>query len=108
MEEQERPIFSSRTDDPDLADAIDAFVVALAERVDHLQDAEAHRNFEELSHLAARLAADAEKLGFAYLATSAGAIEAACIAEDAQAAHKSVVEVTHVSQRVRLGHRGSS
>jgi hypothetical protein len=108
MEEPERPIFSSRMDDPELADAIDAFVVGLAERVDHLQDAEAHRNLEQLSLLATRLAADAEKLGFAYLATSAGAVEAACSAEDASAAHKSVVEVTHVSQRVRLGHRGSS
>ena len=108
MDEREHPIFSSRMEDPDLADAIDAFVVALAERVDHLQDAEAHRDFEELSLLAERLAADAERLGFAYLATSAAAIETACGAEDAQAAHKSVVEVTHVSQRVRLGHRGSS
>lgn len=108
MEEPERPIYSSRMDDPDLADAIEAFVVALAERVDHLQDAEAHRNFEQLAHLAERLAADAEKLGFAYLASAAGGVEGACATEDAQAAHKSVLEVTHVSQRVRLSHRGSS
>ncbi len=103
-----RPIFSSRVDDPELSDAIDGFVVALAERVDHLQDAEARRDFGQLATLARRLAGDAEELGFTDLASCAGVIEGACASQDREAAHKSVVEITEVSQRVRLGHRGSA
>jgi hypothetical protein len=103
-----RPIFSSRADDPELADAIERFVVALAERVDHLQDAEARREFDQLATLTRRLSDEAERLGFSYLASCAAVVESACLTEDGEAAHKSVVEITEVAQRIRLGHRGSA
>jgi hypothetical protein len=108
QELKERPIFSTRADDPELGDAIDGFVVGLAERVDHLQDAEARRDFDQLASLAQRLADDAERLGFSYLASCAAVIDGAGLEQDREAAHKSVVEITQIARRVRLGHRGSA
>jgi hypothetical protein len=107
-QEAPRPIYSSRADDPGLTEAIDAFVVALAERIDHLQDAEVRGDFEQLGALAGRLGGDAEKMGFSYLASCSGQIEAASLDEDAEAARKSVIEATEIAQRIRLGHRGAA
>jgi hypothetical protein len=82
--ERPRPIYSSLADDPAQQDLIDAFVVALAERVDELQDCEARCEFE-------RLRTRAEALG-----------------RHSREARKALIELTEVSQRVRLGHRGAA
>lgn len=103
-----RPIFSSRANDPEYAEAIEAFVVGLAERIDDLQDAQARGDADLLATIARRLVVDAERLGYSYLAACAGQIEAAAQGENAEAARKSVVEATQVAQRIRLGHRGAS
>ena len=103
-----RPIYSTRADDPELGGAIEGFVVALAERVDDLQDVEARRDLDQLAVLARRLGRDAERLGFSYLGSCAGVVEASCLADDAEAARKALLEVTDVSQRIRMGHRGST
>jgi hypothetical protein len=103
-----RPMFSSRANDPEWADAIEAFVVGLAERVDTLQDAQSRSDFDLLASVARRMISDAERLGFSYLASCAGQIEAAAQDEDREAARKTVIEATLVAQRIRLGHRGSS
>ena len=103
-----RPILSSRADDPELAPVIERFVIDLAERIDRLQDAESLLELELLGSLARRLVSDSQQLGFSYLTTCAGVIESACLVEDAEAAHKGVVEITDVARRIRLGHRGAA
>ncbi len=107
MGDLDRPIFSSRADDPDLVEVIESFVVGLAERIDHLQDAEARRDVDRLCELARSLSRDASRLGFSQLGSCAGMIEASCLNGESRAVRKSVVEATEVARRIRLGHRGA-
>jgi HPt (histidine-containing phosphotransfer) domain-containing protein len=102
-----RPIYSSRADDPAFIDTIDAFVISLAERIDDLQDADRHGDLKQLADLARALASDSVAAGFALLAGAAQAVEAVCSEEDTEAAHRSVVELTGIAQRIRLGHPGA-
>lgn len=107
MDKPHAAIFSTRDDDPDLRDEIEAFTVGLAERVDVLQDAEMASNLGGLGPLCASLAADSEKLGFAPLAAAASRVVRACAEDKADAAQEALIELTDVSRRVRLGHRGA-
>ena len=102
-----RPIYSSLCEDPALQDAIDAFVVMLAERVDDLQDCEARGDFERLAELAEALLRDSRRVGYDVLATGAAAIRRAALERNGEEARKAVLELTEVAQRVRLGHRGA-
>lgn len=102
-----RPIFSSRADDPVLGEAIDAFVIGLAERTDHLQDAETETDLARLAAFAHRLAADAEALGYEALAGLAQLVEAAAREEKADEAHVNLVKLTEIAYRIRMGHRGA-
>jgi hypothetical protein len=101
------PIFSTLAEDPKAGDAIDAFVVGLAERVDDLQDCEARSDHDGLAAQAGRLAQDAERVGYDLLAATARAVLRAAGDRCVEDAHKAVVELTEISQRVRLGHRGA-
>jgi hypothetical protein len=105
--ERIRPIFSSRADDPELAEAIDAFVVGLAERIDHLQDAETEAQLPRLAAFARDLGADAEALGYEALARVARAVEAAAREEKSDEAHENLLKLTEIAYRIRLGHRGA-
>jgi len=101
------PIFSSRADDPSLVDTIDAFVVAVAERIDHLQDAERAGDLGRLARLATALADDANAVGFEALGQVAQAVSEAARADKADDARAQLVILTDTAQRVRLGHPGS-
>jgi len=101
------PVLSTRADDPEAAEALDAFVVGLAERIDGLQDTEASGDLASLADACRVLVAESAGLGYEPLAASASAVERACRAGDPGEAHKCLVELTEVSQRVRLGHRGA-
>ena len=101
------PIFSTLADDPKAGDEIDAFVVALAERVDEIQDCEARADHAELAERAALLSAQSTRVGYEPLASAAKAVGGAALEGDEESAHKAVVELTELSQRVRLGHRGA-
>jgi hypothetical protein len=105
--EASRPILSSRADDPELAEAIDAFVIGLAERIDHLQDTERETDLAPLAELARDLAADADGLGYAPLGRVARLVEAAAREEKADEAHANLVKLTEIAYRIRLGHRGA-
>src|SRR4029450_7356844 len=61
------PIHSHFEDDPSHADAIEAFVVALAERVDALQDNEAGGDWPRLLAGAEELARAARQAGYPQL-----------------------------------------
>jgi len=101
------PIFSRLVDDPAHGEAVDEFVVAVAERVDHLQDADSKGDLGELRRLAAQLVVDARAAGFDLLADVAAAVESACLDRAHKPAHDGVVALTELARRVRLGHRGA-
>ena len=106
-EERLRPLHSSRIDDASVRDELDEFVVGLAERVDLLQDAEASGDHQATGSQASTLATQAEELGFETLSRSAREVDRACARGDQGEVRKYLVELTEVSQRVRLGHRGA-
>jgi len=101
------PIHSRFDDDPAHADAIDAFVVALAERIDELQDTEVRGDWAGLAERADALARDAMRVGYPLLAQSAGEATRAARERNGDLAYKMLVELTDVARRVRQGHRGS-
>jgi hypothetical protein len=105
--ERIRPILSSRADDPALSEAIDAFVIGLAERIDHLQDAERDADLAELSALARDLGLDAAALGYEALARISQVVETAALEEKSDEAHANLVKLTEIAYRIRLGHRGA-
>jgi HPt (histidine-containing phosphotransfer) domain-containing protein len=105
--EKARPIHSSRADDPAFDEAIDAFVVSVAERIDELQDAESEGDLAQLASLARGLAVDAEAVGYEILAEAARRVETAALQEKPERAHGELVELTEIARRVRLGHRGA-
>lgn len=104
---KDSPIVSRLADRPGLGEAIDAFVVDLAERVDALQDCEARGAMSELSEGAAALGADAAEMGFDTLSGAARSIQEACGRGAADGARKVLEELTDMARRIRLGHRGA-
>lgn len=108
MEERRRPIYSRLEDQPELEDDISRFVIHLGEAVDALQDAESTGGLEQLDDLASQMAADAGRLGYPDLEKAAQSVLRACEEESKQAIQESLVALTEVARRVRLGHRGAA
>jgi len=105
---KDAPILSRLADDPSVGDAIDAFVINLAECVDALQDCEMRGALSELSESAGALGAEAAEVGFDTLAGAAHSIREACGRDAAADARKAVEELTEMARRIRLGHRGAA
>jgi hypothetical protein len=100
-------IYSERAGDPDLEEALDQFVLGLAERIDRLQDAESAGDLEGLAKLAADLVRDAQALGYPQLASAGlGVVEVARQGDKARVLG-GVLAITEIGYRVRLGHRGA-
>ncbi len=109
MAQQKIPvILSTRENESSLTDAIDRFVVALAEEVDRLQDAELDGNPELLRRLATELGDRAEHLGYRPLADIATVVANACRDAKPEDASAAMVELTEISSRIRRGHRGAA
>ena len=102
-----KPIYSSRSDDPSVGEAVDRFVIGLAERIDLLQDAEADGDLAQLAVLASGLIVEADAIGFEAFARTARALEAACSDDEPEAARKQLLGLTEIAQRIRLGHKGA-
>ena len=102
-----QPLFSRLADDPAWGEVVDEFVVGVAERIDHLQDADSKGDLRELASLASQLVVDARTAGFDVLADVAAEVEAACQRRAARDAHGGVVLLTDLTLRIRLGHRGA-
>jgi hypothetical protein len=100
-----KPIYSSHCDDPSAGEAVDRFVIRLAERIDQLQDAEA--DLAGLAPLAAGLRAESDAAGYAALAGAAEVLEIACNDGDSKLVHEKLIGLTEIAQRVRLGHKGA-
>jgi hypothetical protein len=107
MGERPRPLYSSNAEDPALSEGIDRFVLALAETVDHLQDAHMAGDCALLGRLARDLAADAERFGYAPLARLAEAVAACADHEKQEESRDLLLELTGIGQRVRMGHKGA-
>jgi hypothetical protein len=101
------PIHSKFEDDPSYAEAIEAFVVALAERVDALQDNEVSGDWPRLISGLGELANAAERVGYPQLAQCAAEVARGARERHAELTYKALVELTHVAQRVRRAHRGA-
>ena len=102
-----KPIFSSIAGDPDSDKTVGAFVVGIAERIDTLQDAEVCGDLAQLAALASGLIVESAAAGFDALAEVGKLLETACFQEDAKAARQQIVELTDLSQRIRLGHKSA-
>jgi hypothetical protein len=102
-----RPIYSALCEDPAQQEAIDAFVVALAGRVDDLQDCEARCELARLAQLADQLLAESARVGYDVLSRSAASVSACAREGKPDDARKALIELTEVAHRVRLGHRGA-
>ncbi len=103
-----KPILSSRSDEPEAAEAIETFVVTLAERVDDLQDVEFKGDLEELASKARRLGTTALELGFDLLAASSSDLERCCRVESVDEVRETLIDLTEIAKRIRMGHRGSA
>jgi len=101
------PIHSCLEDDPSHAEAIEAFVVALAERVDALQDNEASGDWPRLVTNLAELASGAEQVGYPMLVQCAEEAVRAARERHRELAHKALIVLTDVAQRIRRAHRGA-
>ena len=108
MEDRLRPLYSLFEDDVELEDEISKFVIRLGETVDELQDAESTGSLEQLDELATQLAARSSRLGYPDLEKVARRVRTACQDENKQAIQESLVELTEIARRVRLGHRGAA
>lgn len=108
MSERKPPIRSTQEDVPDLVQAIDRFVIGLAERIDAIQDAELEASLADLGRLAGTLAADADRLGYPGLAQVARNAVSAATDGKRDAVQDAVSELTEIAQRVRQGHRGAA
>jgi hypothetical protein len=108
MFERKPPIRSTQEDVAELAEDLDRFVIALAERVDAIQDAELASSCPEAAELARTLSNDAERLGYPEMSRCAKSV--AMAAEDAKidAMREAVYELTEIAQRIRRGHRGAA
>jgi hypothetical protein len=107
MKDRATRIYSERAGDPDVEEALDQFVLGLAERIDRLQDAQAMRDHEGLAKLAADLVRDAHSLGYPLLAGAGTAVLEAARDRDAASVLEGVRELTDLGCRIRLGHRGA-
>lgn len=108
MSERKPPIRSTQEDVPELVQAIDRFVIGLAERIDAIQDAELVGSHAEVARLAGVMAIDADRLGYPGLALVARNAISASTDGKRDAMQDAVIELTDLAQRVRQGHRGAA
>jgi hypothetical protein len=108
MDGSKLPIYSKYEDDPHLQDEISDFVIALAELVDSLQDAQSVSDYEQLEMLSGDLATQSSHLGYLELSEAAEQVSGACKDRDGEIAQECMMELTEVSRRIRLGHRGAA
>jgi len=102
-----KPILSSRSAEPEVADRIEDFIIGLAGHVDDLQDAEFKGDLEELSSMAHTLGTTALELGFDLLAASASDLKRCCLSDSVEQVRETLIDLTEIAKQVRMGHRGA-
>ncbi len=104
----EKPIVSLLAEDPEGRLRVEAFVLGLSETVDGLQDLEQAADFVRVAELARALVRDADAHGFPPLASASEAVLAAAAFQDAKQTRNTILELTEIARRIRLGHRGAA
>lgn len=102
------PIYSKHDEDLSMRDAIEAFIVGLAERIDALQDAELAGDLEEVIEVGVALAQDSEATGYPSLVDVMRAVLASAAAKSPEEVRKGLVDLTEIAQGVRRGSRGAA
>lgn len=102
-----RPLFSARAEEPELSEDLDDFLLALAVRVDDLQDAHSRGENDEMTKMVRSLAEDADRLGHGDLSRAALCVARALECGKAEEIHTELVELTVLARRARLAHRGA-
>ena len=102
------PIHSLHEESPELADAIDAFVLGLGEWIDGLQDSHAAGDLASVTKRAGRHAEKADALGYPSLCDGSRAVVSAAAAGEPETARKAIGDLIELVQRVRLGHRSAA
>ena len=108
MFERKPPIRSTQEDVAELADELERFVIALAERIDAIQDAELAASWPDVASLSRILAKDADRLGSPGMAQSARSVAMSAEDNKTEALQDAIVELTELAQRIRRGHRGAA
>lgn len=103
-----KPIYSILEDEVELHEAVSDFVLALAERVDRLQDLHSTADFGQLAEQCGEIGDDAEQLGYPLLASLSRAAASVCRESNAPASEEALIELTALAQRIRQAHRGAA
>jgi hypothetical protein len=106
--DEDKPIVSLLADNPLARPRIEAFVLALSDSVDALQDLEQAADFGEITRRVRSLAYDSHTYGFPPLAAAAEEVVGAAALRDRKRVRDTLLVLTDVSRLVRLGHRGSA
>jgi HPt (histidine-containing phosphotransfer) domain-containing protein len=99
-------IYSTRSDEAHLEEAIERFVLGLAERIDTLQDAQIGGDLEGLVKCTDDLVKEADSLGYPQLSEVGQRLIQACEEAPGKILDR-LVDLTDIGRRVRLGHRGA-
>lgn len=102
-----KPMFSAHSDDPSKSEAIDHFVLGLAERIDHAQDAERANDPARLVQICESWLGEARRLGYEDFTRGSERVIRAAHSGDSRAIHAALVDLTDLAHRIRLGHRGA-
>jgi hypothetical protein len=108
MTEEPSPIYSTLDPEGAGGDILDGFMLALAERVDALQDAEYDSDLAHLGVLAIELSQAANEAGYPALVQIAQQVARSCIEDKPEEAQSALEALTDLSQLIRKGHRGSA
>lgn len=100
-------IYSTLDGEPELQEPIEQFMVALAERVDLLQDAQLLGDLVTLGKLCGELRDDAQRFGYPQLADLANALLEACREDRHEPTLGLLLELTEIGRAIRRGHRGA-
>jgi hypothetical protein len=108
MPSRPKPIYSVYEEEVDLQEPINDFVVALAERIDGLQDLHSSGDFTRLGEQCGELAEEALRLGYPMLASVARVAVEACRENKPETGEAVLMEMTELIQRIRQAHRGAA
>jgi len=103
-----KPIYSILEGEVELHDAVSDFVLALAQRIDLLQDLHSSADFGQLGDVSRKLGDDAERFGYPLLAMISRTAASACLENKAEASQEAIIEMTALAQRIRRAHRGAA
>lgn len=108
MDNKRKAVYSEFERDHTLDEAIGKFVLSLAARIDRMQDLQIRGDLGELKVHALELSLLARKMGYPLLANLCQKLLDSCVFEHHPRVLDTLIELTRLAHRVRLGHRGAA